>query len=101
MRTLTTTLAFIFTLTALASCGGAQTSSAPAGVRPVSGELSSRSNVTCQSDSDCAVCYRANSCGEAIAANDPRLASADCHVTPSALCMPRRAHCEQGRCTAH
>ncbi len=62
--------------------------------------LESTSTIACANDADCAVCYRANSCGEPIAANDPTIDTPACHVTPAAFCMPRRGRCEERRCVA-
>jgi hypothetical protein len=62
--------------------------------------LQSSSNIACTSDSECGVCYRAQTCGEPIAANDPAIEAPECHVTPPAFCMPRRGRCEHGHCVA-
>ncbi len=62
--------------------------------------LESTSTIACANDADCAVCYRANSCGEPIAANDQTIDTPACHVTPAAFCMPRRGRCEERRCVA-
>ncbi|MBL8678463.1 MAG: hypothetical protein JNK05_04825 [Myxococcales bacterium] len=62
--------------------------------------LQSTSTINCATDADCAVCYRGNSCGEPIAANDPALETPACHVTPAAFCMPRRGRCEERHCVA-
>jgi hypothetical protein len=64
------------------------------------GALSDHSNIACRVHEDCAVCFPGGSCGEAIAASDPALATAACHVTPPALCMPRRGRCDHERCVA-
>jgi hypothetical protein len=64
------------------------------------GALSDHSDIACRVDDECAVCFPGGSCGEAIAASDPTLATAACHVAPPALCMPRRGRCDHGRCVA-
>ncbi|MDP3278528.1 MAG: hypothetical protein Q8Q09_25280 [Deltaproteobacteria bacterium] len=62
--------------------------------------LSSESSITCRVDEDCSVCYRAGTCGEPIATTDPTLAAAECHASPAAFCMARRARCDTGHCVA-
>lgn len=62
--------------------------------------LSSSSRIACQRDDQCAVCYRADTCGEPLAAGDPSLATPLCHVPPRAFCLARRAHCDEGHCVA-
>jgi hypothetical protein len=62
--------------------------------------LSSSSTVQCTTDGECGVCYRQGTCGEPLAATDPTIETPACHVAPAAFCMPRRAHCDSGRCTA-
>jgi hypothetical protein len=83
------------------SCGSAQ--STPAESRPSvasNSALSHHSDVACRVDEDCSVCYRAGTCGEAIAANSAELEAPVCHSSPAAFCMPRRGHCDQSRCVA-
>ncbi len=62
--------------------------------------LQSTSTIACTTDGECGVCYRAQSCGEPIAANDPAVDTPECHVTPAPFCMPRRGRCEERRCVA-
>jgi hypothetical protein len=84
-------------------CGASQqsvTTNQASSAAPPTAALSSSSNIACAADAECAVCYRAESCGEPIAANDPALETPACHVPPRAFCMPRRGRCEQGRCVA-
>jgi hypothetical protein len=64
------------------------------------GSLEARSRIACAQDSQCEVCYRANTCGEAIGASDPAVSTPECHVTPQPFCMPRRGHCDEGHCVA-
>ena len=82
------------------ACG----SSRPAGVSPTVGasgtDLASRSGVACHDETECAICYRRETCGEAIGASDPQAATEVCHVSPAAFCMPRRVHCDEGHCVA-
>lgn len=63
-------------------------------------ELEARSGIPCRSETDCAVCYRAGTCGVPIASTDPEVEAPSCHVPPAAFCMPRRARCENQRCVA-
>ena len=88
-------------LFALPACGSAQpTGPTQRAAAATNGSLESRSGVACQQDSECEVCYRANTCGESIGAGDPAVSTPDCHVTPQPFCMPRRAHCDNGHCVA-
>jgi hypothetical protein len=89
----------IFAVAFALSCGGSQPPAQP-GASASSAALRSTSAIACHVDGDCAVCHRASSCGEPIAANDPGGAGEACHVAPSAFCMPRRAHCDEGHCVA-
>src|SRR5690242_16989408 len=84
----------------LSACG----SSRPETVSPTVGtsqsDLSHRSSIACHAETDCAICFRRETCGEAIAAYDPRGQAEECHVSPAAFCMPRRPHCDEGHCVA-
>lgn len=89
-----------FLVLALAACGGASTAQTQPSIATQSGRLEHESGVACHADTDCAICYRRQTCGEAIGASDPRGPAEECHVSPAAFCMPRRAHCDEGRCVA-
>lgn len=86
----------------LISCASQQqqTTTNVLGASQPNAALQSTSTIACATDADCAVCYRANSCGEPIAANDPAVEAPACHVTPAAFCMPRRGRCEERHCVA-
>lgn len=73
---------------------------AAANLAPREDSLVATSGIACRTEGDCAVCYRAGTCGEPIAASDPSVETPACHVSPAAFCMARRARCEEGRCTA-
>ncbi|MFO0558468.1 MAG: hypothetical protein U0269_10665 [Polyangiales bacterium] len=95
-------LALVLAGSALISCASRQqpaTANQAAAASPTA-SLQSSSTIACAADGECGVCYRAQSCGEPIAANDPAIETPECHVTPAPFCMPRRGRCEQGHCVA-
>jgi hypothetical protein len=95
---------FAFALVALASlsCASRQqpSNANQTAASSASASLQASSSIACTADGECAVCYRAQSCGEPIGAADPALETPECHVTPAPFCMPRRGRCEQGHCVA-
>jgi hypothetical protein len=94
-------LAFVLLAAASFSCASRpQISNANQAAASPTASLQSTSSIACAADGECGVCYRAQSCGEPIAANDPAIETPECHVTPAPFCMPRRGRCEQGHCVA-